>query len=202
MGGAHDLKPFLGCCFSAAEFLAESGVEDFCASAGKGSQARIFEAPQNDLHRVTGNLREIAYLDGRKGLQVEGGETLAALADNVLIVFEGLTGVKAADDVQLGNAQGEGFFGGTEGILDAHEIGFRVVLLTTESAEAAAGDADVGQVDMAVDVEVGEGAAHTQLGFPGEFPELKEIGVLEKIESVFSVEASPGADLLRDDLHI
>src|SRR5262249_5758753 len=72
--------------------------------------------------------------------------------EQVLIPFQLETGVQAALHQGLVAAQGDGFLDLLVNLLTGEDVGVGVLALAVEGAEVADGGADVGVVDVAVDV--------------------------------------------------
>ena len=88
------------------------------------------------------------------------GKTLFEAADQIEEELERKIGVQAADDVKLGNRLRVAGSRGFPGLVEGHGVTGGVALFAAKGAELAGGDADVGGVDVAIDVEVGEVAVH------------------------------------------
>jgi len=88
----------------------------------------------------------------RKALLQSGAEIEELLKRQV--------GMQSADDVKLRDGLGVAGSRGLEGLVERHGVGTGRILLAAESAQAACGDADIGRIDMAVDVEVSFVAMH------------------------------------------
>ena len=107
--------------------------------------------------------------------------------------------MQAADDVHFGAAVGDGLGPAGEDLLVVHPVALRVAEVGAERAERAAIDADVGRVEVRVDVVVGRVSV---------FPLADEVGQLAHFrqrhvrpfedEAVFEREALAGFDLLAD----
>ena len=130
------------------------------------------------------------------------GKTGVTLVDDVEVVLEGLGRVEAADDVQFGDAHWNRFLGSRQGFLDGHEVCFGVVFVAAEGTEPAAGDTDVGKVDVTVDIEIGIGPALPLLCLSGQSPETEEVGFFKKKTAVFRREPLPAYDFLLDCVHV
>ena len=87
-------------------------------------------------------------------------ETLFEAADEIEEELERKIGVQAADNVKLGNRLRVAGSRGFPGLVEGHGVAGGVALFAAKGAELAGGDADVGGVDVAIDVEVGEVAVH------------------------------------------
>ena len=68
--------------------------------------------------------------------------------------------MQSTDDVELGDRLGVSGGCGFESFFQRHGVSAGRIFLASEGAEAAGGDADVGRIDVAIDVEVGLIAMH------------------------------------------
>jgi hypothetical protein len=76
-----------------------------------------------------------------------------------------------------------------------------VVFVTAKGTEPAAGDTDVGKVDVTVDIEIGIRAAPALLRLTCQSPETEEVGFLEKEAAVIGRKSFTAHDLLLDCVH-
>src|SRR5437879_5369366 len=63
--------------------------------------------------------------------------------------------MQSADDVELGDRLAVARTCSLESFVESHGIGSGRVFLASERAQAARGDANIGGIDVAVDVEIG-----------------------------------------------
>jgi len=68
--------------------------------------------------------------------------------------------MQSADDVEFGDGLAVSGGGGFERLVERHGVGAGSVFLAAESAEAAGRDADIGGIDVAIDVEIRLAAMH------------------------------------------
>ena len=99
-------------------------------------------------------------------------------ADDVQIPLVGQLVVQAADDVQLGGAAALGLGGALEDLLVGHDVALRALQVGPEGAEGAAVDADVGRVEVRVDVVIGEVAVLALADEVGQFAEREQVGAV------------------------
>src|SRR5438270_4059691 len=64
--------------------------------------------------------------------------------------------MKPANDMELGNRFGVSLSGDLPNLIHRHRVCLRIFCPFAERTQSATGHADVGRVDMAVDVEVGD----------------------------------------------
>ena len=120
-------------------------------------------------------------------------------ADDVQIPVELHLMMQPADDVHLGAAVVDRFASAGQDLLVAHGVPLRVAQVGAERAERAAIDADVGRVQMRVDVVVGEVAVVALAHQVGQFAHLVQRH-FRAIEEQAVVERQPlaGFDLGTD----
>ena len=88
------------------------------------------------------------------------GKALFQPRDQINVVLERQIGMQAADDVKLGDRLGVAGRGGVPDLFQRHGVGAGRVLLASEGAQAAGRYANVGVVNVAVDIEVSDVAVH------------------------------------------
>jgi hypothetical protein len=87
---------------------------------------------------------------------VHGGAALFQAAHHVQKVFEGQIGVQAANHVKFGGAFAHALLGALPDFFEGEGVGARGVGIAAEGAEFAMGHANVGGIDVAIDVEVAD----------------------------------------------
>ena len=83
-------------------------------------------------------------------------KALLEAAQHLAVPVEGQLRMQPADDVELGDRFAPALARAMPDLLERHGVGLGISRLLAERAEPAAGDADVGGIDVAVDVEVGD----------------------------------------------
>ena len=136
--------------------------------------------------------------DGGECFDVEVGCGLSDGSEHVGVVVEGQPGVQAADDVHLGGAGVGGLLGGVGDLFDGIFVGAGLVFLAVEGAKFAAEGADVGVVEVSVDVVVGPAVVHSGADVVGELAERPDVVGLEEGEGVVGVESPAGVDFFGD----
>ena len=108
------------------------------------------------------------------------GRSRLMRAQQLLVVGERQPGVQPVDDVDLGQVGGARTHLANR-LVDGHGVGAGHALLQArERAELAVGDADVGRVEVHVDVEVGAIAVQPLAHAIGERAERAEIALLQE----------------------
>ena len=119
-------------------------------------------------------------------------------ADDVQIPIVRQLMVQPADDVQLGGPASLGLGGPLEDLLVGHDVALRALQIGPESAEVAAIDADIGRIEVRVDVVIGDVAVLAFADQVGQFAEREQVGLLFEEEAVVEGEPVAGFDLGAD----
>ena len=149
----HDAQPVLRHDLFRRDEPAHAVNEDLRPAAGERGEPRILQPPQGILDRDALLLGKVQYLRRRKGVNHNGGVSLAYGSQHVLVVRERQVGVNAALYHDLRPACRRCLADLCEDLLHRQEIGVGRVLLRVERAEPALIHADVRIVDIAVDDE-------------------------------------------------
>ena len=102
--------------------------------------------------------------------------------------------MEAADDVELGDRFGVAGGGGRPGLFERHGVGAGLAFFAAERAQAAGRDADVGGVDVAIDVEVGDVAVESLADEVGEPADGEDVAGLVEGDAVIEGEALTRVD--------
>ena len=176
VGQARGLQPFAAVDLVVADDGAHARREDLRAAAGHGIDAGIAQLDQRFFDGELGAAGEERDLDHGEGLDVDLGKALLQAADQVEEVFERQVGMQAADDVELGDCFGVAGGRRLPGLFESHGVAGRVALLAAKGAELAGRHADVGGVDVAIDVEVGHVAVHPLAHVVGQPADGQHVG--------------------------
>ena len=87
----------------------------------------------------------------------------------------------------------------SQNLLVAHDVALGAFQVGPEGAEGAAIDADIGRVEMRVDVVIGEVAVLALAHQVGQLAECEQIGVLVEEDAVVEGQAVAGFDFFADD---
>ena len=196
---AFDLKPSLCAVRAVSSHSSPSilwsqmmertrGGEDFRAAAGHGIDARFAQLEESFFNGELGAAGEKGDLDHGEGLDVDLGKALLEAADQVEEELEGQIGVQAADDVELGDGFGVAGGRGLPSFFEGHGVAGGIALFAAEGAELAGRHADVGGVDVAIDVEVGHVAVHPLAHVVGQPAHGQHVGRAIEREAVFRAE--------------
>ena len=131
-------------------------------------------------------------------LDVDLGILVLDPADEVDVIVERQLVVQAADDVQLGRPPVVGRLGPLEDLGAVHDVGALVVEVGPEGAEVALVDADVGRVDVRVDVVVAEVAVVPLADQVGHRADREQVVRRLQRQAVLEAQPLPRLDLLPD----
>ncbi len=193
---AGDVQPTGTIGLVIADFSAHPFGKDLRPAPGTGVEAGVAEARDGFLEAQTGGLGDEVELDHRQCFEVDPGKALLEGAEELLIVIHQKLGMEAADDVELGDRLIDIPGSDLDSLL--HRVGPAVLTILprhVEGAQFARGNADVGWVEVAIDVEVG---AVTMQAFTHQIrhaADPKEIVRRGQQEPVLAIEAISGQHL-------
>src|SRR4026209_2391786 len=125
------------------------------------------------------------YFDGREAFQLKARVKLLQRAQHVRVIAEGQRRVQPADDMHLGDADGQRLAGLLHNLLDGMLEAVGVTFLAGEGAELAGEDAVVRVVDVAVDDVAGAIAGLSPANEVRDSAGGVEILALEQPQGVF-----------------
>src|SRR4030095_6629931 len=139
-----NVEPFGGGFFAAADFIADSSIENLRAAARDRAEPSCAQSFQcvTDRHPED-SLRQMADFDRGKGLDVKIAIKSAQSLQKFQIPFFLQRGVQSAHHVHLGNAEAECFSHYLNNFVDRIFEGMCIALFGSKSAELARHDADV-----------------------------------------------------------
>src|SRR5580700_4785642 len=110
--------------------------------------------------------------------------------------------MQAADDVEFGDGVpsigAPAVASDLPDLFERHGVGLGILGSLAEGAEAATGDAYVGGIDVAVDVEIGDVAVHALTHAISEPADAEQIGRAVEGDAIVETEANAGVDFLGD----
>ena len=148
------LSHMLPADFVVADDFAHARMKNFRAAAGQRIHAGFFHFQQRFLDRKLGDAREVAHLDHGESLEMHGGAALLQAANHFQKIFEGQIGMQAADHVKFGGAFAHALFGALINFFERESVRAGRVGVAAKGAQLAVRDADVGGIDVAIDVEI------------------------------------------------
>ena len=127
-------------------------------------------------------------------------ESLFEAADQIEEELKRQIGVQAADDVKLGDRFGVARGRCFPSLVEGHGVAGGVALFAAKGAELAGSHANIGGVDVAIDVEVGEVAVHPLADMVGQPANGQNVGGGVEREAVVGAETLLGHHLGGDRL--
>ena len=165
------LEPLAAVNLMVTDDVANAVREDLRAAARAGVNAGFLHLHQRFGNRELRALGKESDLDHGERLDVDLGEADLQALDQVEEVLERQVRMQTADDVELGHGFAVALAGRLPRLLERHGVGSAVALLLAKGAQAAARHADVGGIDVAIDVEEGQVAVQAlanQVGKPAD----------------------------------
>ena len=148
----HDVQPVGGVRLALSDRLADAVHQDFRPAAGDAAEAGRLQPDQHLVQRQLVQPGEVDDLRRAEGVQVDRREVRPQVAEHVLVPVQLERRVHPALEQDLVAAEGDGFPDFLVQLVAGQHIGVGVAGLAVEGAEVAHGGADVGVVDVPVDV--------------------------------------------------
>ena len=150
---AMDFEPFVGQALVDGDGLADAVDQDLAAAAGQAAQAGVLEPLQHLAQRQLVELVEVPDLRRAEGVQVDLRDSAPCRSRSSSSYHSSFKRrVHAALHQDLIAAQGDRLLDLLVEHLARQDVGIGIAALAVEGAEVADGGADVGVVDVAVDV--------------------------------------------------
>src|SRR5664279_3122113 len=160
MRRACELEPVVSVDFVVADDVPDAVGKNLGAAAGHGVESRFLEFDQHLARGHLANLREEGDLNHGERLEMHLRKSFLQPRDQIDVVLERQIGVQPANNVKLRYRLAVAGSGGAPDFLQRHGVGAGGILLATEGAQAAGRHANIGVVDVAVHVEVGDVTVH------------------------------------------
>jgi hypothetical protein len=128
-----------------------------CASRAVGHRIHpgFAHLQQGVFNGELGATSQEGHFHHGEGFDVYLGEALLEAPDKIQEVLEGQIGMQPSDDVKLGDGFRIPRGGCLPGFFKRHGIAGRIAFFAPKGAQLARRHADIGGIDVAVDVEVG-----------------------------------------------
>jgi hypothetical protein len=183
-GGVH-LQPAVGEDFAARDLLADAIDENLAAAAGEAAEPGVLQSLEHRLERQLRELVEVPEFGGAEAVDVDLRELPLHAAEQVFVPLERQLRVQAALNENLVAAEVDGFLNLLMQNFLGEDVRLAVADGSVERTEVADGRADVGVVDVPVDVvgAVTLGVQPARDGI-GRGPEGGEVVRLQQRESL------------------
>ena len=131
-------------------------------------------------------------------------EALLQATQHFAIPVERQFRVESTDDVELGDRFGIAFARAVPDLVERHRVSLGIFLAFAERAQSATGDADIGRIDVAIDVEIGHFAMHALAHDVRQVADAEQIVRSEKSKAVVEIEpfASQNFQMDRQEPHV
>jgi hypothetical protein len=189
MPGAVDIEVFGGGFLAAGDGASDLGGEDFGAAAGEGIETGVTKGLEGLGDGVFGEPGEVEDFDGGEALQLQSRVEGFEGAEEIEVIGEGQGRMETADDMQFGDAEGEGFAGFGQHLVEGQLEAVGVAFLAGEGAELATEDAVIGVIEVAVDEVGGVGSDAAVAEFVGQGTEGVEVAGSEEGQGFLGGEA-------------
>ena len=198
---ARHLDPLVGRDLVVADNAPHPFAEDLGAASGERVHAGL-DQPR-DRFGVGGprSLRQVGDLHHGQRLQVHPREALLQAAEHLAVPIQRQFGVQSADDVKLRDRLAIPVARRFPRLLERHGVGARVLGPFAERAQPATRHANVGGVDVPVDVEVGDVAVQPLAHQVGHITHRQQVRCAVERQAVFVIEAHSCRGLFEYRLH-
>lgn len=153
VGRAHDRQPAVGVGLSGRYGPPHAVIENLGPGSGQRIEAGVHQPAQRRLVVERADAGDVGDLGRAESVQLQRGIKPLELAEQVLVKVDAELGMQSALQQQLIAPQSKRLVDFPHVLVDRRHIGpFPVVRLAVEIAELAARDADVRNIDVAVDL--------------------------------------------------
>jgi hypothetical protein len=114
--------------------------------------------------------------------------------EHIEIEAVGQLGMQPADHVELGRTGGAGRRRTGQHVIEAQGVAVVIPLFPAEGAEGTAVDAQVGVVDVAIDIEIHPVAVFAPVGQRRQLPHRQQVIILEQRQRLFITDTSTAFD--------
>ena len=164
VGRAHDRQPAVGVGLSGRYGPPHAVIENLGPGSGQRIEAGVHQPAQRRLVVERADAGDVGDLGCAESVQLQRGIKPLELAEQVLVKVDAELGMQSALQQQLVAPQSKRLVDFPHVLVDRRHIGpFPVVRLAVEIAELAARDADVRNIDVAVDLPCDRAARHVLL---------------------------------------
>ena len=177
---AVDFQPLLRIDFPFADKIAHPFVENLGTSAGHRINTVCDHQIKDLVVTFAVFLGEEVDLRGGECLDMQLRMALLDFSENLQIPLQPRIGVMRGDDMHLFDPARGDIVRDGKNLLVAHRVGVGIFTAGTVSTEFADIFADIGRIDMTVDVEIGLFSVEFETPFVSKFPEGEKIKVVQR----------------------
>src|ERR1700722_2640833 len=157
---ASGLNPLIAIDLVVADDMPYTVGEDLSTAPRQGIHTCVFHPGERFGNGEFGATRQVGHFDHGEGFDVHLGKALLKARDQIKEILKGKIGMQTADDVELRHRLAVAGGCGLPGLFESHGVGAFGALLAAKGAKPACGYANIGRVDMPVDIEVSKVAVH------------------------------------------
>ena len=147
-----DFEPLFRQRLVLGERFSNAVHQDFASTAGQAAKAGLFKPRKRFAQGQFVEFREVPDLRRAKCMQIDGGETGVQVAQQFFVPFEFQRRMHAALHEDLIAAQRDRLFNFFVQFFTRQDVRVRIVALSIEGAEIADRCANIGVVNVAIDV--------------------------------------------------
>ena len=197
------VEPHAAADLVVADDSAHAGMENFRAAAGTGIHARFLHLEQRFVDGKLSDAREIVHLDHREGFQVHVRDGAASGRESVR--GKNRNGRSGCRPPTMWNSvapsrtpcAARSYISSSVKVYAPGESG-----IAAKGAKLAVRDADVGGIDVAIDVVIGDVAVALFADVVGQPADGKQIGRLVERDAVVKGEALAREDFVGDGFQV
>ena len=152
MPDSHDIEPIVGHHFAAGDCRADSVDEDFGSSPWNASESSLLEPCEYRFDREFVDFGKVVQFRGAKAVDIDVGESGFDIPEELLVPLEFEVGVQSTLHEDLVAAEIDGFLDLLEQFLSIQHVAFVAFRGSVKRAEVANRGADVGVVDIPIDI--------------------------------------------------
>src|SRR6266545_103568 len=193
-----NVQIFLGRFLAPGDGRADFLAKNFRATAGQRIQTGLAQFAERFLDRLFGQPRQVQNFNGRETFQLQPCIERAQTAEHVHVITERQGRMQSADDVQLGDPDGQRLARFLDHLRNRQLEAVLVAFLAGERAELAAQDAVVRIVDVAVDDVAGATAVLALVDKIRNGADGVQVFALEKPQGVGLGNPVAGGDFVAD----
>ena len=200
VGLAHDVDPLLGRALGVGQHvLADLVREDLGAAARNRHEPRGLQTRDHVVEAHPLLLGDELDLGRREGVEVAGRVVGAQIPEQILIVGERQVRMDAALHEDARAVERQRLLHLAADLLERQQVAFGIARLAVEGAEPALVDADVGVVDVAVDVVGGDrGIVEAVPHLVSGQAQVEQVAVEEQGMGIAGRDATAGQSVVED----
>ncbi len=198
MRRARHFQPLAAVDFVIADDAPHPVAKYLSAAARQGIHARILQPAERLTDRKLAALRQVSDLNHGERLQVYFGEALLQAAKHLAVPIQRQLGMQAADNVEFSHRLAPAFTRAMPDFVQGPGVSLRILGSLSEGAQLAACHANIGRIDVPVDVKPRDVAVFALAHQVGHIAQGQNIGAFVKRYAVGEIQANISLHLLQD----